>query len=368
VRTVVVTGAAGELGRRVVQRLAGRPDIARVVALDLQEGSVPAGNVEWQRVDLAAPPGGVDALDAAVRDASAVIHLAWVSAPVDQDAAESNRLVLQRVLGSIDRAADRAADPTGDRATEGGPVLVHLSSGTVYGAWPDNPVPLTEDVPLRPNPQFGFAITKAEAERQVVEWSEAHPNITVSILRPCVVVGAPHHPLYQALGGTRLARTDEGARQVQYLHVDDLADAVVFAWDNALSGVFNVAPDRGTGEAIARALAGGVAQVALPARLAHALADWSWHLVRDGTPKEAQAYARYPWVLAPDRLRAAGWEANYSSEEALVATDERSHWDDLPPGKRQEFTLLLGIGGVVAALAAATAAVLGVRRLGNRRR
>jgi hypothetical protein len=165
-----------------------------------------------------------------------------------------------------------------------------------------------------------------------------------------------------------VARTDEGARLVQYLHVDDLASAVVFAGDAALSGVFNVAPDQGTGEATARALAGGVAQVALPARVAHALADWSWRLIADGVPKEAQAYARHPWVLAPDRLRDRGWVAEYSSEEALVATDVRSHWDDLPPGKRQEFTFLVGVGGLVLALAAATGAVIGVRRRGSHRR
>jgi UDP-glucose 4-epimerase len=248
------------------------------------------------------------------------------------------------------------------------PALVHLSSGTVYGAWPDNPVPLSEDMPLRPNPQFSFATTKAEAERQVAEWADRHPGVAVCVLRPCVVVGAPAHPLYQALGGTRLARTDEGSRRVQYLHVDDLASAVVLAWSAGLSGVFNVAPDRGTGEETARALAGGVAQVALPTRLAHALADWSWHLVGDGVPKEAQSYARYPWVLAPDRLRAAGWTAEYSSEEALVATDVRSHWDDLPPGKRQEFTLLVGVGALGLVLAGATGAVIGVRRRGARRR
>ena len=34
--------------------------------------------------------------------------------------------------------------------------LVHLSSATVYGAWPDNPVPLTEEMSARPNPEFAY--------------------------------------------------------------------------------------------------------------------------------------------------------------------------------------------------------------------
>ncbi|MHB8505931.1 MAG: hypothetical protein ACYDEN_09470, partial [Acidimicrobiales bacterium] len=40
----------------------------------------------------------------------------------------------------------------------------------------------------------------------------------------------------------------------------------------------------------------------------------------------------------------------YSSEEAYVATDVRAHWDDLPPLRRQQYTLI----------GAATTAGLGV--------
>ena len=64
-------------------------------------------------------------------------------------------------------------------------------------------------------------------------------------------------------------------------------------------------------------------------------------------------------MVAPDRLKATGWTPQYSSEVALVATDERPHWDDLPPGRRQNYNLILvlvaltlGAMGVAAAVAA----------------
>src|SRR4051794_14153036 len=41
--------------------------------------------------------------------------------------------------------------------------VVYVSSAMVYGAWPNNPVPLTEDAPMRPNPGFGYATAKAES-------------------------------------------------------------------------------------------------------------------------------------------------------------------------------------------------------------
>ena len=238
----------------------------------------------------------------------------------------------------------------------------------MYGAWADNQVPLTEDAPLRPNPEFSFAVGKAEAERALAEWSEDHPAVGVAVLRPAATVGTGERSLYRALGATTGPRAGDGHRQVQYLHVDDLAAAVVLAWEKDLRGVYNVAPDTGVGEDAARALAGGVAKVALPARLAHAISEWGWHLWRRGVPAEARAYAIHPWVVAPDRLKAAGWTPHYSSEEALVATDMRVHWDDLPPGRRQNYNLLLAIGGtvfIVGAVASGVAALAG--RLRRRR-
>ncbi len=155
---------------------------------------------------------------------------------------------------------------------------------------------------------------------------------------------------------------------MQYLHVDDLADAVILAWERRLSGVYNVAPDTGVREDAARALAGGVAKVTLPLRLAHAVAAWTWQLWRRGVPVEARAYAIHPWVIAPDRLKAAGWTPHYSSEEALVATDLRVHWDDLPPGPAPELQPGAWRSAATVALGAGVAGALAAWRSRRRRR
>ena len=97
------------------------------------------------------------------------------------------------------------------------------------------------------------------------------------------------------------------------------------------------------------------------------MAAWTWQLWRRGVPVEARAYATHPWVVAPDRLKAAGWTPHYSSEEALVATDQRVHWDDLPPGRRQNYNLVLAIA-VTVALGAGVAGALATWRSRRRRR
>ena len=352
--TTVVTGVAGSLGRRVAAALAAEQGGGRVVGIDVvDEPSLPAA-VEFHRMDLAATGDAgrevEERLAEVMAGADGVVHLAWrtADAPAVADEArppeEANRVALARVLV----AAGAATTVTG---------LVHLSSATVYGAWPDNRVPLTEDTALRPNPEFSFATGKAAAERVVADWAEHHPAVAVAVLRPAVTVGNPERPLYLALGATRFPGNGDGSRPVQFLHVDDLADAVVEVGRQRLRGVFNVAPDSGIAESVARALSGGVAKLTLPARVSRPLAAWGWERWRRGVPREARAYTLHPWVVAPDRLKAAGWQPRYTSEEALVATDERPHFDDLPPGRRQNVTML-AVGAAVAGAAAATAAAL----------
>lgn len=329
-RKVVVTGVSGALGSRVARRLLSDPGVESVVGFDAIAPERIPPRLEMHVVDLTAPEAGYE-LERAMEGADSVIHLAWRDYDEGGSSAD-NRRALTTVLEAVDKA--------------GVPSFVHLSSATVYGAWPDNKIPLTEDARLRPNPEFPFAVTKAEAERVVAEWADGHPSVAVAVLRPAPMVGAEDKPLYEALGIIRAPGRGEGGRLVQYLHVDDLASAAILAASKGLSGVFNVAPDGGVTEDAARALAGGVARVNLPERLAGAVSSLGWRLLRRGVPAEALAYATHPWVVAPDRLKGQGWVAAYSSEEALVATDQRLHWDDLPPGRRQNYNLLVAAVGV----------------------
>jgi len=333
-----------------------------VVAVD----AVPVGEgraTESWLVDLARDPA--ERLLPTMAGATTVIHLAWshanpaagspgVSFP-NLPAVPANLLALRRVL--------EAAGVSGVRR------LVHVSSATVYGAWPDNPVPLAEDSALRPNPGFAYAVEKAEAERMVAEWADDHPEVLVAILRPTVTVGSSGPALYQALGGTKAPQPDDGVRPMQFLDVNDLAAAVVYAWEHCLNGVFNVAPDGWITHEQARAIVGGVARLRLPGRLSGAVASAGWKFFRTGTPAQARPYSVYPWVVANDRLRATGWVPERSNEEALVSSDTRSHWSDLPPNRRQEMALAAAGVGVLAVVGGAVAAVVAVvsRALGRRR-
>ena len=230
------------------------------------------------------------------------------------------------------------------RSASGVRRVVYTSSAMVYGAWPNNPVPLTEDAPMRPNPGFGYASGKAESERLALEWREANADGRLAVLRPATVLGGEQDRLTRLLRDVLPSGVGDTIPPVQYLHGDDLADAVTLACTSELDGVFNVAPNGWMSEDEARALTAGPVRVRLPRRLR----PW----LGPDVPKDVLPYLVHPWVVANDRLRAEGWSPRYSSEEAFVAGAGVPRWQSLSLGRRQA----IAVGAVTAVVAGGIAA------------
>ncbi len=223
--------------------------------------------------------------------------------------------------------------------------VVHLSSAVVYGAAADNAVPLTEDAPVHPDPAFAWAVELAEAERLVADWRDAAPDRAAAILRPALVVApGDDSSLARALGGLSGPRKAGEARLVQFVHVHDVASAVIACATSPspVDGPLNVAPEGWIDDAVAAALAGAVLPPpAVPPRLVRPARRLLWALGISTTPPEAESYATHPWVIAADRLRALGWAPSHTTEEALVATTSCSTLANLSPKRRQELLLVV---------------------------
>jgi nucleoside-diphosphate-sugar epimerase len=74
--------------------------------------------------------------------------------------------------------------------------IVFASSAAVYGAWPDNPLPLDETVMPRPNRECPYARHKLEAERVCID---AAPSVS---LRICAVLGPRADPAVRRASAT----------------------------------------------------------------------------------------------------------------------------------------------------------------------
>jgi len=329
---VVLTGSAGALGRRVFERLCEADGADRVLGADLIDhgAGVPAGaesrTVDLMTHDLAELFAGADT----------VVHLASVLAPKAQGVDIGRDVELTRRV--IDGARQAGVSS-----------LVVMSSALVYGAWPDNPVPLTEEAPLRPNPGFDFAAEKVEIEELVVALRAAEPSMSIAVLRPTVALAEGErswvsHVLASAAG----VHAGDIDPPVQFLHFDDLASATVLAARRRLDGCYNVAPD---GWIPPDAMSGfaTLPRLRVPVWVADRLTAARFQLGLSATPPEILPWTIHPWVVANDRLRAEGWEPQNTNEEAYVAGTAPGPLDTLSPKRRQEIALAIAGGAVVAA-------------------
>ena len=236
----------------------------------------------------------------------------------------------------------------------------------VYGALSNNPVPLTEGATLRPDVEFVFARQLASAEELVEQWRLSAPCRASCVLRPAVSLAAGGDSrLATAIVsgfGRRLAEADPPS---QYLHLDDLAAAVVLAVVDRLDGVYNVAPDGWVAGERVRALSGEHPRLPLPERLSEFVAGLRWRFQRGPIPPGLLSYTLEPWVVSNGRLRAAGWAPTVTNEQTYVESTEAPWWTTVSPKRRQEMALGAGVAG--ASILALVVALVVRRRISRRR-
>jgi nucleoside-diphosphate-sugar epimerase len=233
-------------------------------------------------------------------------------------------------------------------ATAGVQHVVAMSSALVYGAWPNNPLPLTEDAPLRPSAELPYTVERARAELLLASWAADDPERVVAVLRPCTAL-APDgsSSMARSLAAATGLRTLEEEPPRQFVHLDDLASAVDHVRRVGLDGPCNVAPDGWIPGDVVRDLGGVAPHPAMPLRLARALARIRWRFQRGPIPPGLVPYTAYPWLVANDRLKASGWQARYTNEQAYVAGTEARWWTMLSPKRKQELALAGAAVGVV---------------------
>ena len=327
---VAVTGVSGFLGQRLLPLLDASPHVDRIVGLDIREPARRARKLEFQRVDVV----GTD-LAPYLRDVTTVIHLAAAVGPLLDEA------LFKRV--SVDGTRHVLEAATANAVKK----IVRPSSTAVYGAWANNPVPITEDMPLRPSPGYLPAIVDGECERLLAEWAAAAPERIATRLRIAPIVGGGASSLFTAVATGRASVRVRGATPpVQVVHVDDAAAALELTTAVDLDGAYNVAADGWLSHEEAAAMVGAGRMPALPVALATRVLALTWATGLGDASPEIVPYLVHPFVVANDRIKAAGWKPHHSNDEALlVASGAR----DL-----RLASLLAGAGAVSAGAALGT--------------
>jgi nucleoside-diphosphate-sugar epimerase len=298
-RVVAVTGAASGVGEALVTRLAARPDVGKVVAIDDRRGDVTG--VTWRILDVRDP-----ALAGRLGKVDTVVHLtidAATDAFRDDGRGERNVRGTQTVLTAAAAAGVRR--------------VVLATSAMVYGALPDNPVPLPEDAPVRALPDGSFVSDLLEIERLAAQAPRTHPGLSVTVLRPATVVGPGIDSLLtRHFEAPRLLVVRDSQPRWQFCHVDDLLSALELAALEQVTGVVTVGCD-GWMEQSEVEQVSGMRRIELPASLAFGTAERLHRLGVLPAPASDLQYVVHPWVVPSTRLRAAGWRPTYDNATAL---------------------------------------------------
>jgi UDP-glucose 4-epimerase len=202
------------------------------------------------------------------------------------------------------------------------PHIIVASSGTAYGAWPDNPTALKEDDPIRIfPPKFSYAHHKGLIEQHCAEFIKRHPDIIFNIVRPCVVYG-PHTDNYLSrfLKNMPLVFLADGCDpDLQFVHEEDLAELFSLIIEKKVTGAFNAAGDGVAKISEAAAMIGKITRK-IPMRLYSALIWLLWHLHVKivEAPAGIVDYTSYSWVMDTTRAKdKLGWKPRYTSKETL---------------------------------------------------
>ncbi|HVF06042.1 MAG TPA: NAD-dependent epimerase/dehydratase family protein [Frankiaceae bacterium] len=296
---VAVTGAAGSLGAGVVRRLVAAG--CDVVAIDVDRGP-DAGSVRWRTADVRDP-----LLARELVGVDAVVHLAGLHHP-DVTPAE-RRAANVRGTANVLEAAGAA----------GARHVTLVTSAMVYGALPDNPVPLDETAPLRALRDDSLVGDFVEVERQAESHRHTDPGVTVAVLRPATLCGqGADSVLTRHFESPRLLVVRGSAPLWQFLHIADLEAACVVAALTGIDGPYDVAPDGWLTQADVEAIA-GKRRIELPPAVAFGTAERLHRAGVTRAPASELAYVAHPWVVAGHRLRQAGWTPEYGNAEALRA-------------------------------------------------
>jgi UDP-glucose 4-epimerase len=198
--------------------------------------------------------------------------------------------------------------------------IVVLSSGYVYGALPDNPYYVDEEYPLNVSRTYPEVRDLAEVDTLVGAFLWRHPEVATTILRPVNTLGYYVHSAIGKYLRQRYVPTIMGFNpMMQFIHEEDVAEAVALALQSGTHGVFNVVGPGAVPLKVAIRETGGAA-VPIPESIARVVFTRLFRLGLYHTPVGAMDFLKYPCTLDGGRFEAAtGFRPLFSLEDVFAS-------------------------------------------------
>lgn len=198
--------------------------------------------------------------------------------------------------------------------------VIVLSTFHIYGAHAHNHIPIYEDEPLRAGLSFPQIADAIQLDNQALMWTYQHPECRGALLRPCNVVGADiNNAVSRYLRGNPVVSMLGFDPMVQFIHQDDLVDALVTVNEGRAVGVFNVA---GKGSVpLSKAIrATGARHLAVPSFVAKGAMSFA-RIVGAGLPPYLVNFSMYPCIISDQKLRETfDWQPRFDQVTTILKT------------------------------------------------
>lgn len=239
---VLITGGCGYVGTKLTDAMLARTphDVTVLDTMWFGNRLAPHPRLTVLPLDVRQ----IDEVDLSAYDT--IVHLANIANDPSVELNPYSSWEVNVLAGM--RLIDRAA-------RQGVRQFIFASSASVYGLKSDPRV--TEDLELFPLSEYNK--TKMVAERVVMSYAD---RMTTTIIRPATVCGlSPRMRLDVVVNMLTMQALSKGALTVlggdqtrPNIHIDDLVDVYLFAFDRRLSGVFNAGFENLTVRQIAEAV------------------------------------------------------------------------------------------------------------------
>ena len=303
-KRIFITGVSGYFGSKLVEHLSSKEEVSEIIGIDITPPKRSSAKLTFIRHDVRSDmyPLLKD------RDIEWAIHAAYILPPLhDKGLMEDiNMGGTKNFLSSCLKA--------------GIPQLLQCSSTTAYGFHPDNDMPLSEESPLRGNTEFTYAKNKRELEGVCAAFQKEHPEIKLTVIRPCFVVGPGFdNPLARHLQ-KKIVMLPSQMAPFQFIHEDDLVEIIYLLLVRKKTGAFNLAAD-GTMTFDEMMKIMGNWMLKLPYPLLYVMNNLMWFArvtFMTEFPSSGLKMIVHPWIASNDKLkRDLGYAFKYTTRGAF---------------------------------------------------
>ncbi len=308
-RVICIIGITGYKGRNILMALEKDPRVKQIIAIDRKKPNFQTKKTKFYRLSLTETLADASLAEIFKNEkVHTVVHTAIPTSP-PRSTSLAHEVISVGTMYICNACVDAGVKK-----------LIISSTTDVYGAMADNPNYLTEDSRTRGGIKNRYLADKIDAERSALRMAEKHPEIIVTILRPCHILG----PNVRSYKTRFLARPFVMSIMgydplLQFVHEEDVICAYLESIEHDFPGIFNIVGD-GVLPLSRIVKIMGKLELALPEFMARNLVQLTWYLDISPAPSSYLNFLKYLCVADGTKARdVMKFKPKFTTREALLS-------------------------------------------------